>query len=206
MADIAEGELHVYGRDQTIAGVRARAARGVRVRGHGAGMGVAIVAGGDVQAAAESLAQDVIAFDQRGCLSPRVAFSFAEDLPEALHAALGAAAQRVPRGLLFPEEGAEAARYADTATFSGRLFRGREHLVGTGPLLLPPPGRHVHVVPVATERDLAVELERMAPAVVAVGAEDPERFAKILPRHARTSRLGEMQRPRLDGPVDLRRG
>src|SRR5208283_100464 len=66
------GEVHVYGRDATIASVRGRVGERVRVRGHGAGMGIAIVsAQARLEAAADSLAEDVVAFDQRGCLSPR---------------------------------------------------------------------------------------------------------------------------------------
>ncbi len=40
------GEVHVYGRDATIADVRARVGERIRVRGHGAGMGVAVVTEG----------------------------------------------------------------------------------------------------------------------------------------------------------------
>ena len=43
MESVRSGEIHVYGRDETIASLRARAAEGVRLRGHGAGLGVAIV-------------------------------------------------------------------------------------------------------------------------------------------------------------------
>src|SRR5262249_25486731 len=41
VATIPEGEIHVYGKDETIAAVRAKARPSVRVRGHGAGFGVA---------------------------------------------------------------------------------------------------------------------------------------------------------------------
>ena len=40
---IEAGAIHVYGRDETIAAVRAAARPGVVVRGHGAGLGVALV-------------------------------------------------------------------------------------------------------------------------------------------------------------------
>ncbi|HEY6460438.1 MAG TPA: proline dehydrogenase, partial [Polyangiaceae bacterium] len=53
------GEVHVYGRDATIAAVRAEVPPGVTVRGHGAGMGVAVVSAAcDAEVAARALAVD----------------------------------------------------------------------------------------------------------------------------------------------------
>ncbi|HEY5241343.1 MAG TPA: acyl-CoA reductase, partial [Polyangiaceae bacterium] len=58
---IATGEVHVYGRDATIAAVRARVRPGVIVRGHGSGLGVAIVTEtASIDAAAGALALDVV--------------------------------------------------------------------------------------------------------------------------------------------------
>jgi hypothetical protein len=60
------------------------------------------------------------------------------------------------------------------------------------------------VVPVTSApaaRALLATLERF---VVTVGANVPERLAAVAPPGARRARLGEMQRPPLDGPVDRR--
>jgi len=201
VGSVEEGEIHVYGRDETIA--RVRAAARVRVRGHGAGMGVAFVAG-DLASAAVDLASDVIPFDQRGCLSPRIAFvrGDAAAFARALHAALEEQGRHVPRGTLSADELAEARRYADTIRFAGSLFAGTSHLVGVASsLVLPPPGRHVHIMPLPNAPDLS----SISRSVVAVGLSPAAAEMRALaPPHARISPLGSMQRPPLDGPVDLR--
>jgi len=211
---VASGEIHVYGRDETIADVRVRARPGVLVRGHGAGMGVAIVTeAADLAATAELLAADVLPFDQRGCLSPRVAIaegnadrarSFAQMLDECLRDR----GRSVPRGELVDDERAEARRWLETMAFAGRVWRGDHHAVALGaagaPPLVPPAGRHVYVTP---ERELSASvLHRMGIArfVVAAGADDPARAREAVPDHVRVLRLGRMQRPALDGPIDRR--
>jgi acyl-CoA reductase-like NAD-dependent aldehyde dehydrogenase len=214
VASIFGGEIHVYGRDATIASVRARAGDRVRVRGHGAGMGLAVVtSSASIDDAARALAEDVIAFDQRGCLSPRAALVLGDDarasaFADALHAALAAAALRVPRGALADDEREAAARYAATIAYAGRLLDAPSHLVGvahTGaPLLVPPSGRHVHVAAVADLAALRALVAPLASVVIAVGSDDPALAAAIAPAHARVSPLGAMQRPPLDGAVDRR--
>ena len=211
---IADGELHVYGRDETIATIRTRTRPSVVVRGHGAGMGVALVSpGADVTATAALLAMDVVAFDQRGCLSPRVAIvegdaARAALFAEALHEALLAAAMRVPRGALSDEERTDAARYADTVAFAGTLWRASDHLVGlasSAAPIVPPSGRHVHVTAAADARVVSRLLAPLARWLVAVGSDDLPYAARLAPPHARVSIVGAMQRPPLDGPVDRRR-
>jgi hypothetical protein len=210
-AAIDAGEIHVYGRDETTASLRAAARPGVIVRAHGSGLGVACISAvADAECAAELVAADVVPFDQRGCLSPRIVFvegdgARAEAVATMLDAALARASVSVPRGALAPEERAEAVRYMETVAFSGRLYRGEEHAVGvSATLALPPPGRHVHVLAVPDAQALEVRLEPIAHAVVAFGTDDPVAFTFAAPAHARISVLGAMQRPPLDGPVDLR--
>jgi hypothetical protein len=74
------------------------------------------------------------------------------------------------------------------------------------PVVVPPPGRHVHVVPVRALADAPALLADLFPVLVAVGADDLALAASLAPPHARLSALGAMQRPPLDGPVDLRSG
>jgi hypothetical protein len=206
------GEIHVYGTDATTAAVASSAAPGVAVRRHGTGLGVAVVSREvDLPNAAASIAEDIVPFDQRGCLSPRVVLvegdeARAHDLAASLHVALDAAERRVPRGVLSTAERADALRYAETVAFAGRVWRGRTHVVGSsaGPLSLPPPGRHVHVRAVVNTDDARACLAPLARHLVALGTDDPARLAELAPSHARVSGLGAMQRPPLDGPVDLR--
>lgn len=214
VAAVTTGEIHVYGRDETIADVRARAR--VPVRGHGSGMGIAFVsAGADVEAAAAALVDDVVAFDQRGCLSPRVALvegnaSRAALFADALHVELERAASRVPRGELPPEERAASQRYVSTMAFASpaHVRVGTAHVVGIGPegsaLVVPPTHRHVHVVACASRAEAIARIEPLARWVVTVGADTREVACAISPQHARSALFGRMQRPPLDGPVDFR--
>jgi hypothetical protein len=213
LARLFGGEVHVYGRDATIASVRGRVGERVRVRGHGAGMGIAVVGpGAAIDGAARALAEDVIAFDQRGCLSPRVALVEGEEraarFAGALHAALGEAEVRVPRGALHDEERAEAVRYRETMSFAGRALAGAAHVVGLAPrgapVTVPPAGRHVHVAAVGGIDEARAAMGELAQVIVCVGSDDPARVAEVAPGHARVARLGEMQRPAFDGPVDRR--
>lgn len=209
-ADVTRGEIHVYGHDETVARVRSDAREGVVVRGHGAGMGVAIVSmDADLDAEAPLLARDVAVFDQRGCLSPRVVFVVDGDrahaFAEKLHASLESLRISLPRGSLAPDEASLAERYASTVAFAGTLNRGSAHMVGlASTVLVPPSGRHVHVVAVKDlghARTLLAPLER---AVVTVGSDSPRLARELAPPHARRAALGFMQRPPLDGPVDQR--
>ena len=209
---VEAGEIHVYGTSETIAAVRARAR--VAVRGHGPGMGIAVVtATAGEKMAAESLACDVVPFDQRGCLSPRVAFvegsserAFA--FAAFLHQSLLEWSERVPRGVLSREERSDAVNWTDTVAFAGRVLRDEAHAVAIADdravPFPPPPGRHVLVVAAPTIEAIFARAAIFAPFVVAVGTDDPARIAPFAPPHARKSLLGRMQHPSLDGPVDRR--
>jgi hypothetical protein len=216
VAQAAAGdELHVYGSDQTIEALRAAAAPGLVVRGHGTGFGLAVVGEeSDVRDAARALAADVIPFDQRGCLSPRIALvegapDRAAALWEALHEALGRAA--IPRGPLAEDTLAEIAMYRTSMEAIGAFREGPWHAVGLDPspraLLLPPAARVVHVA-AADAAGVAALLEPLSPFIAAIGASSERgalaRAASSKAPGARLSRLGAMQTPPLDGPVDLR--
>jgi hypothetical protein len=213
VSSITSGAIHVYGRDETIRDVVARAAPCVRVHGHGSGLGVAVVTRTSARAAAEAIARDVVPFDQRGCLSPRlvvfVGASGADELCEELHRELTAWQEKVPRGSLDPEESSAAARYVDTLAFAGHVWRGKAHAIGLGPpgapLTLPPAGRHVHVAIAADARAAQKLLAPLGGRVAALGC-DEEEVAQVVRGgwKSRVSGLGRMQRPPLDGPVDVR--
>lgn len=218
VATIRSGEVHVYGRDETIAAIRLRTPPPVIVRGHGSGLGVAVVTNLSTEDAASLVAADVVPFDQRGCLSPRLVLVVGEPVQarrfgEALASRLTERQREVPRGELTPDERAEAARYRGTVAFAGELFDGPEHAVGVADeLLLPPPGRHVHVMPLsrtqsALEAPFAAAIEPIRRHVAALGTDatgrDASALVTALPR-ARHSPLGRMQKPSFDGPVDRR--
>lgn len=213
IAELDADCIHAYGRDETLEALRASARPGVRIVGHGAGLGVALVSRPAPSSAAELLARDVVAFDQRGCLSPRLALVLggpdgARAFARHLDAALETLQRRVPRGSLAADERAEAARWRESVAFAGELWSADAHTVGLVPdptvTLVPPPGRHVLVVPVDDEAVARATLAPLSRYVVAVGSDDPAAATRVAPPHARVSPLGRMQRPPLDGPVDRR--
>ena len=213
---LREGEVDVYGRDETVSAVRRALPPGVVLRAHGAGFGVALVGPSvDLGSAAAAIAEDVIVFDQRGCLSPRAVFVVgdvvrAETFAERLSARLAELGTSVPRGRLAEDEGRLAARYVETMAFAGRVLEGPAHVVGIaahgGAFLLPPAGRHVHVVRVGEVSEARQALAPLRRFLVALGCDDDADGARLCSgaQSVRISRLGRMQKPPLDGPVDLR--
>jgi hypothetical protein len=208
-------ELHVYGSDQTVESLRVATDPGVIVRGHGAGIGIAVVGvRADARTAAQAIARDVIPFDQRGCLSPRIVLvegspTRAEDLCEALHEHLGQSP--VPRGEIDRATMAEVAIYRASMQAVGRFWEGAGHAIGLDPepraLILPPAARVVHSVPTSTD-EVGSLLEPWVRYVAAVGLDDDSALSRAVlekAHSARVSRLGLMQRPLFDGPVDRRR-
>jgi acyl-CoA reductase-like NAD-dependent aldehyde dehydrogenase len=209
-------EVHVYGSDETIATIAGSLPEGVILRAHGTGFGVAVIeAGEDAAQAATGLARDVAAFDQRGCLSPRAVLVHggverAAEIARALADQLAAFDRRAPRGQLDAATRAELRAYVTTAQALGACHQGDGFVVGVDEapagLVLPPAARAVHVMPASAER-AARWLAPWAPKIAAIGAAGGGALLAAVraaaPR-ARFSKLGWMQRPPLDGPVDLR--
>jgi hypothetical protein len=216
VSEVNADVIHVYGRDATIAAVRRSARTGTRVVGHGAGLGVVVLSrSADLDAAASAMAADFVAFDQRGCLSPRIVWvegdsDRARRAAVLVHEELARWGHRVPRGRLDDFEREQARQWLDTLAFAGHLWLGADHAVGllpgSEPTLLGPPGRHVQVAHIESLAELPSVLEPIARFVVAVGSDSPAALAGLAPEHARISALGQMQRPPLDGPVDRRLG
>ncbi len=203
------GAVHVYGRSETIASIRAAVGPDVVVYAHGPGFSLAWVdSGDDPREAAALVARDMIPFDQRGCLSPRVVSvegqALARELTAALHAAL--AACPIPRGTLDASEKAAWNRYLDTCTMAGlEIHEGAEHVVvfARDHVTLAPIGRAMHVVALESAHELAEVLWPTRAQTVAVAATSLELPTRAFV-HVRRCALGELQRPRFDGPVDLR--
>ncbi len=206
--------LWAYGNDSTLDALRSHLPAGVILHPHGPGLGIAVLAPPvDLHEAARALARDVVAFDQRGCLSPRVAiFEGSADLGRAfavlLAEELTTLEHEVPRGELTREEAADQAKLRDTWCYAGDLWPAGKGWVTFDArperLLVPPVGRNVHVI--VTSR-FAPILSPFASLVVGVGMAGPGRLSaemQTLVPHARISALGKMQCPRFDGPVDRR--
>ena len=191
------GAVHVYGRERTVQVVKAAVPADVAIYVHGPGFSAAYVDGDPIEAA-RLVAADVVPFDQRGCLSPRVTFvdgdatAFAQALDREL-------ARAIPRGALEDEERAAWRRYLDTWTVAGAtVHAGAAHaVVLAGAFSLAPVGRAMHVVP-STRAAMLETLTPCADRLVAL-AGTPSPFA-----HVRQAPLGRLQKPPFDGPVDLR--
>ncbi|UQA61121.1 acyl-CoA reductase [Polyangium aurulentum] len=209
-------ELHVYGSDAAVRALEEASPEGVVIRGHGSGLGLAVVgASVELEHAARAVARDVVPFDQRGCLSPRMVLvegdgERVEALGRALVRALDEAGARVPRGPIDAATEAEIALYRAAMEAVGELHAGRGCVVGIDPaprsLPLPPAARVVHMA-AASSGDVNRLLARWASLVTTVGVGDDGELARSVLAcvpWARRAQLGCMQRPPLDGPVDRR--
>lgn len=202
----------LYGSATTARELRATCAGPVEV--HGPGLGIAVLTDDDDDAAMESLALDVAAFDQRGCLSPRLALhvgtpAHGESLAEALFASLRGLAAERPLGALDDRDRHERALYIQTARVLGQVWAAPDAVVvhrPESPAFDPgPAGRVLPVYTVSSWSQAHALLAPLAPIVSAVGASLESTRTCVFPdRLLRRSALGVMQRPAFDGPVDLR--
>ena len=194
------GEAHVYGRAETIDAYRASLPETSVLTSHGPGFGVAYVSeADDLEASAGKVADDVIVFDQRGCLSPRMTFvegpnDRAHDFGRVLLSKLEARSKSVPRGLLSPDEQDEALSFARTTEVAFELFEAAGTSVAIAPALAPPivapTGRNMYVASVASGTPVSLGAHARFVTVVGATAEVPWR-----PPGARWIPLGEMQSP-----------
>jgi hypothetical protein len=214
----APGEqVFAYGSDSTLEAIESSLPAGVAFHGHGDGMGVVIwdAQSDTAQASLEGVdrvAEDVVAFEQRGCLSPRVVLvrgssRDVERVARALATALADAEQRIPRGVLDEAELAAAVRYRDTMCCVSDVLEAGSGFVGVDPtggvLLVPPVGRNLHVL---RATDLAQGVAPIRDAITAIGVQghvDRALLAALAPG-ARVGPVGRMQCPPFDGPVDRR--
>jgi hypothetical protein len=177
---------------------------------------------------ATALARDVIVFDQKGCLSPRVAVVVgseveASSFAEALDDALAQLDVDVPRGPLDADAAAAVTLHVSTARALGgvveKSYRAdgsreiRDHVVtlerAPSELVLPPPERVIHVVSFAEPEAATRWIEPFSRFITTIGLSDNYdrdlvRDLEPLCPGARVTTLGAMQRPPLDGPVDRR--
>ncbi len=101
------GKVVVYGGEEAVAGVRDRVRGHQQVLAYGPKLGVAVLlSGADMGAAASALARDVCAYEQMGCVSPRLVLvqGSVEPFAHALAAALDEETHRIPRPPLRADE------------------------------------------------------------------------------------------------------
>ena len=101
------GAVVVYGGDEAVAGVRDRVRGHQQVLVYGPKLGVAVLlSGADSGPAASALARDICAYEQMGCVSPRLVLVQGPVAPfaDALGAALAEETHRIPRPPLRADE------------------------------------------------------------------------------------------------------
>jgi hypothetical protein len=212
--------IAVYGGDATIAEVEARHPN-ARVIAHGHGLSLAFVARASLDSndTLRSLALDVAAYDQRGCLSPQAIYveagaSDAEAFAERLcKEGLGRIAASLPRGPLPLAVGGAQAQWRGLAEVRGRLFRGPEHavaLVDQDSMQWSPGFRNVSVVPVKSLRGALASWAHLGDTLKCIGVDETslDSTAKVLAESesltAYACTIGSMQTPPLDAPADGR--
>jgi hypothetical protein len=211
----ASDVVHAYGSDETLVALGRSLPTGVRLEGHGTGFGIALVGPRDpIDEVAAALARDVVIFDQRGCLSPRLVVvdgpERARTFAEALFRALGATG--VPRGRLTQDDAADIRRYVELMRGVGEVWSSDDGVVGLDvepeSTWIGPACRVVHVMAATPSRTLEL-LAPVARHVTTVGHlldDDLARAVLAACPGARSARPGRMQHPPFDGPVDRRRG
>lgn len=206
-------QVWAYGGDASLDAIRAALPMGVGLHAQGPGYGVTVIDASQISAeTASALADDIVPFDQRGCLSPRLVLVAgstrdAERLAELTAEALAEASQRVPLGRLDTAELADARAFRDAHGYAGKVFPagpGVVSVAATERWTLAPVGRNLVVVPC---EDVVGLLAAHAPEITTVGLATPPStehgVARVL-RSARRVPLGSMQTPAFDGPADLR--
>lgn len=204
----------VYGSDETIAALRAKAPPGKIFIGHGHKASLGIIWDDPEFSSCPGAARDASRFDQQGCLSPQVFYvreirpGFAREYAEHLSAAMDGFNRTHPRGPLAAEEKAEIAdlraayRFRASGDLRVALWEGGGEMDWTviyeedAWFTASPLNRVIFVKPLP--RDLA---GAMGPAIDHVGAiglrpcteELADRFAALRP--SRFCPIGRMQDP-----------
>jgi hypothetical protein len=226
IAPRAGDHVYAYGSDLTLGELRGELPGDTVLHAHGSGFGVAVVdldAGeAELERAARAIAEDTACFDQRGCLSPRFvlalgARSALDAFAQRLAAALAELEVSLPLGRLDANERAEVTWFRQCAAYAGTLLPAGSGAVsvrapldaealladdGALALEVPPAGRHLEVVPIARLEPAVRALRPWLTSVGCASARLEQQLSWLDP--VRVTRVGQMQSPPFDGPVDRR--
>jgi hypothetical protein len=214
--------VSVFGSDDTLNTIRAQLGATVSFIGHGHGLGAAFIGHEALQdeasarIAADALAEDVAAYDQRGCMSPLVTWVSAgqpisgQAFARFVFEALGALAKSWPRGPLPVAAAAAQLNFRGVAALRGTILEGDGFAVsyeGTAALRVAPGYRNLQVLEV---NGLAQLPEKLAPLGVHLkclgiaGVADTAALVASLPARVapRVCLVGTMQTPKLDALQD----
>ena len=211
--------VSVYGSDETIRTMRALVRETTPFISHGHGLGLLYVPASalqnqaSAQATAEAIALDVIAYDQRGCLSPHsVLIEAANSTPakafalETLPEAMDKLSLRFPKGTMPESVLASQLQWRGVAAALGELQEHNAFAISfeDDGVLRPSPGwRNIQTL---TVRGRPQAIEKILPYghhLKALGVAGDERARAEMtaalpsPLNPRVCRAGEMQTPPL---------
>lgn len=206
--------VSVYGSDATVNAIRAQLGATVSFIGHGHGLGVAVIGRAALsdearaRDSARKLALDVAAYDQRGCLSPHVAWveRGASVGPDAfarlVHEELGRLEATLPRGSLPRPAASAQLSWRGVSAIRGELLEGDKCSISYeegGPLRVSPGYRNLQVIALDGLHELTAKLLPLGVHLKCIGlagVASQELLAALPARVApRLCPLGEMQRP-----------
>ena len=210
----------VYGSDRTVHDIRAQLGATVSFLPHGHGLGTAFIARAALtaretaQLAARGLALDVAAYDQRGCLSPHVAWVERGGLispshfAELVHAELSLLRTTLPRGVLPIAAAGAQLSWRGVGAMRGTLLEGDGFAVSfedAGALRVSPGYRNLQVLALDSADQLPDKLAPLGVHLKCLGfagaqanrRDELARLARSLPSRVapRVCSVGQMQRP-----------
>lgn len=188
----------VYGSDETLNALAALAPTMIR-RGHG--LGVVFLGASLDQRSYDALAEDVVAYDQRGCLSPRVVFAEGdlEEHARKLGASLTRIEEHLPRGEVPPDVQAASSQWRGTAAALHPLHESASHAIVVderGTFSLGPTHRHLVLRPMSAAQEALARLGSHTKVIGHAGLESPPKA------QCRVCEVGRMQRPHLSAGAD----
>lgn len=187
-----------YGSDETLDALAALAPTMIR-RGHGLGV---VFLGASVDSLAyDALAEDVAAYDQRGCLSPRLVFAEGnlEEHATRLDDSLTRIEGRLPRGEVPADVQAASSQWRGTAAALHPLRESASHAIvvdESGTFPLGPTHRHLVVRPMSKAQEALARLGSHTKVIGYAGLRSSPNAT------CRVCKTGQMQRPRLSAGAD----
>lgn len=208
--------VSAHGGDHAIAEMRGATSPTTEFVGHGHGLGAIVVRrtalSSQVSALALAIAEDVAAYDQRGCLSPQmiVVERGGELGPREVASlvaseGLAALARSRPRGALPIEIGAQQVQWRGLASALHELFEGDGYATTfeQGSVRPTPGYRNIAVHGFDAPGEVGARLAAYGPHLKVVGlAGEEDGLALPPPLSPRICAVGEMQRPSLLAATD----
>lgn len=191
-----------YGHDETLSTIKKYISPNTIFIAHGHAESAAVIFKEAANSQSlEKLAYDMLSYDQRGCLSPRVTFiqKGGELTPEKCaeyfaKSILPKLSEKLPRGGLFEGEAAEILHQRSLYTFRGKVYSGQDWTVCYDENLIWPKESLPRFMPFKSFNTLD-ELKSLLPSLISIGyAGSSEKEHNLKHIASRLCYLGEMQK------------